>query len=438
MQYGGQTPLKLAVALEAAGVPILGTPPDAIDLAEDRERFQKLLSELGLRQPENGVARSLDEALTVAARVGYPLVVRPSYVLGGRAMEVVADDTGLRRYIREAVKVSPDHPILLDQFVGGATELDVDCISDGTLAVVGGVMQHVEEAGVHSGDSACSLPPYDVAAPVVAEVIEQTRALAKALGVVGLMNVQYALRPGADGETEIFVLEVNPRASRTIPFVSKTIGHALAKYGARVMAGETLAQIGFTAEVTPKHVAVKESVFPFARFEDVDIILGPEMKSTGEVMGIADDFPTAFLKGQLAAGNALPATGCVLLSADDHDKDGFVALAPRLQAAGYTLMATEGTRVRLAAVGVEASGVTKEHEGGDHTVRAIREGRVQLVFCTTHDRSLIERSVGLRQAALRHGIPYFTTLAGARAAVEAIERLHRGPTAVKAIQDYHA
>ncbi|MCB9524378.1 MAG: carbamoyl-phosphate synthase large subunit [Myxococcales bacterium] len=439
VQYGGQTPLKLAVALEREGVPILGTSPDAIDLAEDRERFQKLLAQLGLKQPNNGVARSLSEALAVAADVGYPLVVRPSYVLGGRAMEVVADDVGLRRYIREAVKVSPDHPILLDQFIGGATELDVDCIADGTHAVVGGVMQHVEEAGVHSGDSACSLPPYDVPQAVIDEVMDQTRALAKALGVVGLMNVQFALRPSESGAgTDIFVLEVNPRASRTVPFVSKAIGHPLAKYGARVMAGESLEALGFTAEVHPTHVAVKESVFPFSRFEDVDVILGPEMKSTGEVMGIGDDFATAFLKGQLAAGNALPASGGVLLSADDHDKPGFVKLGRRLGALGYRVVATEGTYRALQAAGVAVEHVNKEHEGGSHTVGAIRSGEVQLVFCTTYDRSQIERSVGLRQAALRHGVPYFTTLAGSKAAVEAIERLHQGETGVKAIQDYHA
>jgi carbamoyl-phosphate synthase large subunit len=437
VQYGGQTPLKLAVALEEAGVPILGTSPDAIDLAEDRERFQAFLGELGLRQPVNGIARTAEEAIATANRVGYPLVVRPSYVLGGRAMEVVSDEADLRRYITEAVRVSPAHPILLDQFVGGATELDVDCICDGTIAVVGAVMQHVEEAGIHSGDSACSLPPFDVPPAIIEQVKAQTRAMALSLGVVGLMNVQFALHVHDAWNADIYVLEVNPRASRTVPFVSKAIGVPLAKYGARVMAGETLAEIGFTEEIIPEHVSVKESVFPFSKFGEVDVLLGPEMKSTGEVMGIAPTFAAAFVKAQRAASNSLPSAGCVMISGDDLDKPGFVKLGQRLVVDGYTLMATTGSRLALAEAGVHAEHINKEHEGGDHTVRAIQEGRVALVFCTTHNPGQVSRSLGLRRAALRHGVPYFTTLAGARAAVAGLERALAGPTTVKAIQDYH-
>ena len=435
VQYGGQTPLKLARRLEAAGVPILGTTPDAIDLAEDRERFSDLLRKLDLKQPVNGVARTPAEAIQVANRVGYPLVVRPSYVLGGRAMEVVADEAQLRRYITEAVKVSAAHPVLLDQFVAGAIELDVDCVCDGTLAVIGGVMQHVEEAGIHSGDSACSLPPQDVPADVVEAICVQTRALALGLGVVGLMNVQFALRLHEDGP-EILVLEVNPRASRTVPFVSKAIGRPLAKIGARVMAGETLAQIGFTEQVHPQWVAVKESVFPFVKFGGlVDPILGPEMKSTGEVMGLAMDFPTAFLKSQSAAYNALPVSGTVLLSADDADKAGFVVLATKLVALGFSLLATDGTADALAAADLPSLPIHKEHEGGDDTIKAIVSGRVQLVLCTTRDPRDIGRSAGLRRAALRHGVPYFTTLAGARAAIAALVRQAEGPVGVLALQD---
>ncbi|MCB9538024.1 MAG: carbamoyl-phosphate synthase large subunit [Myxococcales bacterium] len=437
VQLGGQTPLKLARRLEAAGVPILGTSPDAIDRAEDRERFQKLLDKLGLHQPVNGVARSLGEARQVADRVGFPLVVRPSYVLGGRAMEVVVDHTGLERYIREAVQVSPDHPILLDQFVGGAVELDVDCVCDGTTVVVGGVMEHVEEAGIHSGDSACSLPPYSVPRTIIDEVERQSHALALELGVVGLMNVQFAVRFGSDRADEVIVLEVNPRGSRTVPFVSKAIGRPLAKIAARVMAGETLQALGFTRPVRPAHIAVKEAVFPFVKFGDVDVVLGPEMKSTGEVMGIADDFATAFLKSQTGAFNVLPRAGTIMLSVDAADKNGFTQLARRLRALGFRLMATEGTRAHLAAEGIEADHVNKEHEGGAHTVAAIEAGAVDLVFCTTRDAANIARSRGLRQAALRRGVPYYTTLVGARAAVYAIERSMHGRPTVRALQDYH-
>ena len=437
VQFGGQTPLKLARRLEAAGVPILGTPPDAIDRAEDRERFNQLITHLGLRQPAGGVARSQAEALQVARAVGFPLVVRPSYVLGGRAMEIVSDETDLRRYMHEAVKVSPDHPVLLDQFVGGAIELDVDCICDGERAVIGGIMEHVEEAGIHSGDSACSLPPYSVPRSIIDQIRTQTRALALELGVIGLMNVQFAVRFGTHMADEIYVIEVNPRASRTVPFVSKAIGRPLAKIAARVMAGKTLPQLGIEHELQPRHMSVKEAVFPFNKFGEVDTLLGPEMKSTGEVMGIADDFPTAFLKSQAAAFNTLPAGGGVLISVDDADKLGFVHLARRLTKLGFHLLTTAGTHAALADAGIETECVRKEHEGGDHTVKAIAEGRVQLVFCTTRAASRISASRGLRRGALRYGVPYYTTYVGARAAVAAIERLVIGRPAVRAIQDYH-
>ncbi len=437
VQYGGQTPLKLARALEAAGVPIIGTSPDAIDRAEDRERFQGLLDDLGLRQPANALARSEDEAVRAAGGVGFPMVVRPSYVLGGRAMEVVGDVPDLRRYMREAVRVSPEHPILLDRFVEGATELDVDCVSDGTRVVIGGVMEHVEEAGIHSGDSACSLPPYSVPKHIVDEVAAQTRALALELGVVGLMNVQFAVRFG-DHPDEIFVLEVNPRASRTVPFVSKAIGRPLAKIAASVMGGRSLDELGFTRQLHPAHMSVKEAVFPFVKFGQVDTLLGPEMKSTGEVMGIADDFAAAYLKSQRAASNTLPDVGAVLITVDDGDKPGFVELARRLHRLGFRILATEGTRRGLSAAGIECDPINKEHEGGDHTVDAINRGDIQLVFCTTKAPERVALSIGLRRATLGSGVPYFTTLVGARAAVGAIEYQRRGGIEVRALQDYHA
>jgi len=436
VQFGGQTPLKLAQALEAAGVPILGTPPDAIDRAEDRERFQALIEELGLRQPVNGIARSVEEARRVAERVGYPLVVRPSYVLGGRAMEVVQDEAGLLRYVTAAARVGHDRPILLDHFVDKAFELDVDCVRDGHRVVIGGVMQHVEQAGIHSGDSACSLPPWGIPAAVVEEVRSQTRALAHALGVVGLMNVQFAVRLGP--EPEIFVLEVNPRASRTVPFVSKAIGRPLAAIASRVMAGETLEALDFTEDITPPYVSVKESVFPFVKFQGSDPLLGPEMKSTGEVMGIADDFPTAFLKSQLAASQHLPTSGCVLITSAEEDKAEFVELALRLVVLGFDLMATTGTGRALAAAGLTAQPINKEYEAGDTTVSAILDGRVQLVLCTTKSPALISQSRMMRRAALQRGIPYSTTLVGAAATVAALERLRAGPVPVQALQDHLA
>jgi carbamoyl-phosphate synthase large subunit len=427
VQFGGQTPLKLAVPLERAGVPILGTTPDAIDRAEDRERFQQMLHALGLRQPPNGTARSEADAQRIAAEIGYPVVVRPSYVLGGRAMEIVGDAADLARYMREAVTVSPEHPVLVDRYVGGAIELDVDCVSDGETVVVGGIMQHVEEAGIHSGDSACSLPPYSVPAPVLDELRRQTIAMAKALGVVGLMNVQFAVRLEDAGDAhDIFVLEVNPRASRTVPFVSKAIGRPLAKIAARVMAGKKLSEIGFEREIVPTFTSVKESVFPFSRFMGVDTILGPEMKSTGEVMGIARDFPAAFAKAQAAANNALPSRGRVLFSMADEDKVAVLALARRVSALGFEIIATSGTAETLALGGLEVPTVRKEHEEAPNTTTALLAREIHLVFTTTREASKLRASFGMRRAALRNGVPYFTTLTGCAAAVGALESLARG------------
>jgi carbamoyl-phosphate synthase large subunit len=442
VQFGGQTPLKLAVPLERLGVPILGTPPDAIDRAEDRERFAAMLTELGLQQPPNGICRSLDEALQVTARIGYPVVVRPSYVLGGRAMEIVGDEENLRRYMREAVQVSPEHPVLIDRYVGGAVELDVDCVSDGHDVVIGGVMEHVEEAGIHSGDSACSLPPYSVPARIVDELRRQTKAMARALGVVGLMNVQFAVRFGPEGSDvpdEIFVLEVNPRASRTVPFVSKAIGRPLAKIAARVMAGKRLAELDFVAEIIPRYTSVKESVFPFVKFQGADSVLGPEMKSTGEVMGVDIDFPSAFAKAQAAAYNGLPSSGNVLISLADEDKHAAVALAAPLVALGFTVWATDGTLRVLEAAGVPATYVAKEFEPAPNTITALSDRVIHLVFTTVRQKQRIRRSQGLRRAALRNGVPYFTTLAGARAAVLALERLAHGPALeVRSLQVLHS
>lgn len=437
VQFGGQTPLKLANRLEAAGVPILGTSPDAIDRAEDRERFQGLVNHLGLRQPRNGLARSADEAYAIAEEIGYPVVVRPSYVLGGRAMEIVGTSTSLKRYMREAVSASPDHPVLVDQFLQGAVELDVDCVSDGEEVLIGGIMEHVEEAGIHSGDSACSLPPYSVSESVLDEVREQTVMLALELGVVGLMNIQFALQPMASGGMRIFILEVNPRASRTVPFVGKAIGVSIAQIAARVMAGKKLSELGVRREIKPSYFSVKEAVFPFLKFSGVDILLGPEMKSTGEVMGIGPDFATAFLKSQDAASNTLPSSGRVLLAVDDDDKEGFLPLAKKLLNLGFELTSTSGTAKLLTTAGLDTEVVKKQHEGGVTTVSRIEADDIALIFCTTKGPERIERSRGLRQAAIRKGIPYYTTLVGSKAAVAAIERIRMGELDVRAIQDYH-
>jgi carbamoyl-phosphate synthase large subunit len=430
VQFGGQTPLKLARALEAAGVPILGTSPDAIDLAEDRERFQKLLHRLKLRQPENGIATSATQAREIAERIGFPVVIRPSYVLGGRAMEIVHDVASLERYMTEAVTVSGDSPVLIDGYLRGAIEIDVDALADRKTVQVAGIMQHVEEAGIHSGDSACSLPPYSLSPQIIAEIESQTEALARALKVVGLMNVQFALQ----GET-IFILEVNPRASRTVPFVAKAIGWPVAKIAARVMAGEALADFGFKRPISD-HIAIKEAVFPFARFPGVDTILGPEMRSTGEVMGLDTSFGRAFAKSQLGGGVQIPLDGGVFISIKDADKPAMVAPARRLQDMGYALTATRGTAQFLREAGLNVTTINKVLEGRPHCVDAMKNGDVQLVFNTTESAQAITDSFEIRHTALIHKIPYYTTVAGATAAVEAISTLKSGALEVASLQSY--
>jgi carbamoyl-phosphate synthase large subunit len=431
VQYGGQTPLKLSQALEAAGIPILGTSADAIDIAEDRERFAVLLQKLGLRQPENGIARSAEQAEAIAERIGYPIIIRPSYVLGGRAMEIVYDRAGLTRYMREAVRVSGDNPVLIDRYLNEASEVDVDCICDGETVYVAGVMEHIEEAGIHSGDSACSIPPYSLSPAIVAELRAETVAMAKALGVVGLMNVQYAIQNDL-----IFVLEVNPRASRTVPFVAKATGVAVAKIGARVMAGEKLASFNLDDSIGHKHVAVKEAVFPFARFQNVDTLLGPEMKSTGEVMGLDTNFARAFAKAQLGAGVKLPLSGTAFLSVKESDKAAIVPVARRLAELGFTILATKGTAAHIAKAGIAVKSVNKVLEGRPHCVDAIRSGEIQLVINTANGAQSVADSFDIRRSALIHGIPNFTTIAAARATAHAIAALISGSLDVAPLQSY--
>jgi len=437
VQYGGQTPLKLALGLEQAGVPIIGTTPDMIDAAEDRERFQQLLNSLQLRQPPNATARNEAEALAKAADLGYPLVVRPSYVLGGRAMEIVHEQRDLERYMREAVKVSHDAPVLLDRFLSDAIECDVDCVRDQAAAVfIGGVMEHIEQAGVHSGDSACSLPPYYLKSATVQEIKRQTAALAQALHVVGLMNVQFAIQENPAGD-HIYVLEVNPRASRTVPFVSKATGVPLAKVAARCMAGSTLAEQGITREITPPYFSVKEAVFPFVKFPGVDTILGPEMKSTGEVMGAGRTFGAAFIKSQLGAGVALPRHGKVVLTLKNADKARGVAIARDLIALGFTLCATRGTANAIAAAGLAVQTVSKVAEGRPHIVDMIKNGEIALVINTVEERrNAIADSRAIRTSALLARVTTFTTIFGAEAAVEAMKS--QGQTQVHSVQELHA
>jgi carbamoyl-phosphate synthase large subunit len=431
VQYGGQTPLKLSQALAEAGIPILGTSADAIDIAEDRERFAVLLQKLGLRQPENGIARSPAQAEAIAERIGYPIIIRPSYVLGGRAMEIVYEPNGLARYMREVVRASDQNPVLIDRYLNEASEVDVDCICDGETVYVAGVMEHIEEAGIHSGDSACSIPPYSLSPAIVAELRAETEAMAKALGVVGLMNVQYAIQNDL-----IYVLEVNPRASRTVPFVAKATGVAVAKIGARIMAGEKLASFKLDDSVALRHVAVKEAVFPFARFPNVDTLLGPEMKSTGEVMGLDTNFARAFAKAQLGAGISLPLSGTAFLSVKESDKAAIIPVARRLAELGFAIMATNGTAKHIAAAGIVVKRVNKVLEGRPHCVDAIRSGEIQLVINTAHGAQSVTDSFDIRRSALTHGVPNFTTIAAARATAHAIAALISGSLEVAPLQSY--
>ena len=436
VQYGGQTPLGLAKSLEEADVPILGTSRDAIDLAEDRDRFQALLTKLKLLQPENGIARSAKEARKIAGRIGYPLVIRPSYVLGGRAMEIVRSDEQFERYVNEAVVVSGDTPVLIDRYLSGAIEVDVDCLADGTHTHVAGIMEHIEEAGIHSGDSACSLPVHSLSDAIVAEITRQTEALAKALNVRGLMNVQFAVKDG-----RVYVIEVNPRASRTVPFVAKTHGVPFAKVAARVMAGmdlpDALAAYGGSMSPAPlAHVAVKEAVFPFSRFPGVDVLLGPEMRSTGEVMGLDTTYAMAFAKAQLGAGQRLPTRGAAFVSVRDGDKAAVVPIARRLAAMGHQIVATGGTHKHLMEAGVEATRINKVREGRPHVEDAIRNREIALVVNTVETDRSVHDGLGLRRAALMNKLPYITTIAGAEATALAMEAMRAGPMEVRPLQDY--
>jgi carbamoyl-phosphate synthase large subunit len=441
VQYGGQTPLKLALDLERAGVPIIGTSPDSIDIAEDRERFQKLLQALGLRQPPNRTARTEEQALVLAQEIGYPLVVRPSYVLGGRAMEIVHGDKDLERYMREAVKVSEKSPVLLDRFLDDAIEVDVDCISDGTEVLIGGIMEHVEAAGIHSGDSACSLPPYSLSPALQDEMRRQAVAMARALKVVGLMNTQFAIQ--GEGEAAVvYVLEVNPRASRTVPYVSKATGQPLARIAARCMAGQSLASQRSPAggplhEVIPPYFSIKEAVFPFNKFPGVDPILGPEMRSTGEVMGVGRTFGEAMLKSQLGAGSRLPDKGTVVITVKDGDKLRAVKVAADLVDLGFTVVATKGTAAAIARAGIPVRVVNKFKDGRPHIVDMLKAGEIQLVYTTVDEtRQAIADSRNIRTAALASRVTYYTTMAGAEAATEALK--HDDDLAVASLQELHA
>ncbi|WP_373089298.1 carbamoyl-phosphate synthase large subunit [Sneathiella sp.] len=430
VQFGGQTPLKLAAGLEAAGVPILGTTPDAIDLAEDRERFQQLLHKLNLKQPENGIARSVEEAFAIAERISFPVVVRPSYVLGGRGMEIVRDSESLDRYMREAVIVSGDTPVLVDGYLQNAIEVDVDCLCDGKTVFVAGIMEHIEEAGIHSGDSACSLPPHTLSSGLIDEIKRQTEALALALNVVGLMNVQFAIK-----DEVIYILEVNPRASRTVPFVAKSINYPIAKVAARIMAGESLASFDLQYR-TLKHVTVKEAVFPFSRFPGVDVVLGPEMRSTGEVMGIDTNFGSAFLKSQIAAGVVLPTSGTVFVSVKDLDKAPMTEIVVKLIKLGFDVVSTGGTAKHLNDQGLNVSRVNKVMEGRPNIVDNMKNGEIAMVFNTTESVQALRDSYDIRHTALVMKTPYSTTVAGARATVMAIEKIMTGTLEVKPLQSY--
>ncbi|MCL4457580.1 MAG: carbamoyl-phosphate synthase large subunit [Nitrospirae bacterium] len=432
VQFGGQTPLKLAVPLERAGVKILGTSPDSIDRAEDRKRFKELLHKLDLKQPESGTAMSIEDAVGAADKIGYPVMVRPSYVLGGRAMEIVYDEVSLINYMERAVKASPEHPILVDKYLEDAIEVDVDAISDGTEVVIGGVMQHIEEAGVHSGDSACSIPPYSLHPDIVDEIKRQAQALAKDLNVVGLMNVQFAVK-----DKDIYILEVNPRASRTIPYVSKATGVPLAKFAAKTMLGKTLKDLGFDKEREIKHVAVKEAVFPFDRFPGVDVILGPEMKSTGEVMGIDDNFGLAYAKAQAASKNRIPTSGMIFISVKDKDKPYTAEMAKKLLSMDFQIIATRGTAKYLSDNGIAVDVINKVAEGRPHVVDMIKNREVNFIINTVTGAQAQKDSLSIRRNALQYNIPYTTTISGASAVVGAIEMLLKKELSIKSIQEYH-
>lgn len=432
LQFGGQTPLKLALSLSRAGVAILGTSPDAIDRAEDRARFRELLDKLGLRQAESGMARSVEEAVKIAAAITYPVMVRPSYVLGGRSMQIVYDEAGLLAYMSSAVKASDKHPVLIDKYLRDAIEIDADAISDGTTVVVAGIMEHIEEAGVHSGDSACSLPPYTLDASIIEEIRRQMTALALELGVIGLMNAQFAVK-----DRTIYVLEVNPRGSRTVPFVSKAIGVPLAKLAMKVMVGKSLRQLNFTEAPAPAHLSVKEAVFPFSKFAGVDVLLGPEMKSTGEVMGIDGDFGWAFVKSQAGAGAMLPTSGTAFISVKSEDRAGAYDVARRLAALGFRITATSGTALHLSEQGLCVEVVNKVREGRPHVVDHIKNGDVALVVNTVRTASAQTDSLSIRREALHKGVPYYTTMRGALAAVMGIEALLKKGLAIRALQEYH-
>jgi carbamoyl-phosphate synthase large subunit len=432
VQFGGQTPLRLARGLEAEGVPILGTSPEAIDAAEDRGRFEALARELGVEQPRNGTAVSLEEARAIATEIGYPVLIRPSYVLGGRAMQIVYDAESLEEFFGAAVRVAPGHPVLIDQFLEDAFEADVDAICDGGRCIIGGVMQHIENAGIHSGDSACVMPPYLITEDHVSEMKEYTRQFALRLGVVGLMNVQYAVKNG-----RVYVLEVNPRASRTIPFVSKTTGVPLASLAAELMAGKTLEELGVADDVGHPYVAVKEAVFPFSKFQGVDLLLGPEMRSTGEVMGIADSFGMAFAKAQISVDGSLPLSGTILVTVNDADKPAVIPIVRRFHEMGFRVVATEGTARYLRSRGIPADRVLKVHEGRPNPVDLLLSGQVQLLINTPLGKLTKRDDLTLRRAALQQRVPYTTTLTAAEAASDAIIALRSRTGTVRPLQVWH-
>jgi carbamoyl-phosphate synthase large subunit len=433
VQFGGQTPLNLADRLEKAGAPIIGTSVRSIDIAEDRGKFAKILRKLNISQPENGSATSIEEAIKIAKKIGFPVLVRPSYVLGGRAMKIVYDEKDLIEFAREAQKASPQHPVLIDKFLEDAVEVDVDAVSDGKITVIGGIMEHIEEAGIHSGDSACVLPPHTLSDGIIDIIRRHTHALSKELRVKGLMNIQFAVK-----EEKVYVLEVNPRASRTVPFVSKATGVPLAKIAAEAMAGKTLKSLGFTGEKRVKHISVKESVLPFSRFSGVDILLGPEMKSTGEVMGIDSSFGKAFYKSQLAAGQNLPSKGKIFISVKNSDKRNMIFIAKKLSDMGFKLIATKNTCKALLSNNIKARMDGKINEGDLHLLDIIKNGKLKLIINTTSGQSSQSDTKLIRSSAITHGVPCITTIQGAQAAVNGMEAVLKGSLQVKSLQAYHA